>query len=154
MRKNRCGWFVSFLELLWDFLFWRFIILYFRWSYVTAVATVGLQNGWVLEPVNTGECVEAVERWRTERIIKRKWKTVRGSKGSKKKGREGDLVTQRTDKESKTKVREVKERKGSRGVYQVDTVNEWSEHITLSEQLRSSWAWVVRRELIGLYRRT
>lgn len=33
-------------------------------------------------------------------------------------------MTQRTDKESKTKVREVKERKGSRGVYQVDTVNE------------------------------
>lgn len=135
-------------------LFWRFIILYFRWSYVTAVATVGLQNGWVLEPVNTGECVEAVERWRTERIIKRKWKTVRGSKGSKKKGQEGDSVTQRTDKESKTKVSEVKERKGSRGVYQVDTVNEWSERITLSEQLRSSWAWVVRRELIGLYRCT
>lgn len=78
----------------------------------------------MLEPVNTGECVGAVERWRTERIIKRKWKTVRGSKGSKKKGQEGDLVTQRTDKESKTKVREVKERKGSRGVYQVDTVNE------------------------------
>lgn len=47
MRKNRCGWFVSFFgaPLRFFVLFWRFIILYFRWSYVTAVATVGLQNG-------------------------------------------------------------------------------------------------------------
>lgn len=74
--------------------------------------------------MNTGGCVEAVERWRTERIIKRKWRPVSGSKGSKKKGQEGESVTQRSDKASKTKVKKVRERKGSRRVHQVDRLNE------------------------------
>lgn len=35
-------------------------------------------------------CVRAVERWEAERIIKRKWRPERGSKGGKKKGQQVD----------------------------------------------------------------